>query len=131
VRADLKEAGEAATVASFLYAAFVRPWSKEAKQRRSDRKLLRLWVHGSPAVAGFFEAVASGPERVEAVERKVRILEGVSEKVKRGNEKAIAETVRTRQAVQELSRQLADKGLITLTPALRVPSSTEPTEDVS
>lgn len=111
MRDTLGETGSAVTVLATLYALFVRPWSKKARQARAERKMMRLWFRGSTEKPGFWEALASGPERVQKNADDIALLKENFAKIKRGNERAIAETVRTRESVDAIRDALIAHGI--------------------
>ncbi len=45
-----------------------KPWTEKAKKRRQQKKVLKLFMNGSPGIKGILNEVTPGPERVLAAE---------------------------------------------------------------
>jgi hypothetical protein len=49
-----------------------RPWTKKAKERRQQKRVLKLFMNGDPGVKGLIEAIVPGPERVAEAEEAIK-----------------------------------------------------------
>lgn len=63
------DGGGLATLAGLVYAAVYQPWSKEAKLKRKQDKVMDLFIAGDPGTKGLIERILPAPERMQTVER--------------------------------------------------------------
>lgn len=66
------ELGAVATLAAAVVTVVWQPWTNDAKERRRDRKLIKLFNLGAPAVKGIFDEVLSAPERMRDAEELLK-----------------------------------------------------------
>lgn len=60
--------GGAVTLLSLMYAAIYQPWSKEAKLKRQQKKIVNLFIAGDSGTKGLIEKILPAPERMANVE---------------------------------------------------------------
>lgn len=63
------DGGALATILAALYAVIYQPWSKEAKERRREKKIVDMFMTGDPGTKGLIEKILPAPERVEILEQ--------------------------------------------------------------
>lgn len=78
------EGSGAATIAAALITVVWKPWSQDSKDRRAQKKLVKLFVLGAPAVKGIFDEVLTAPERMRAAEKKLELHDQQLGKIQRG-----------------------------------------------